>query len=161
MKTHLTLTAALLLAACGNGEPAAGNQPAETVTADASTEAAAPDPAPAEAEPTSETVPSAAQGRKDFNACAVCHSVGEGEAARVGPNLYGIYGQPAASRGGFAYSSALSEAGLTWDDETLDAFIANPGALVRGNRMAYAGQRDAQKRANIIAYLKTLQADAN
>ena len=99
----------------------------------------------------------AEQGRKDFNACAVCHSVDEGGAARVGPNLFGIYGEPAGQRDGFAYSQALRDSGLTWDDATLDAFMENPQALVRANRMAYAGQRDAEKRANIIAYLKTLQ----
>ncbi len=160
MKIHLTLAAALLLAACGSEEQAPSSAAPAQPQSESAPPAAAPTPAAAP-EAAAETASPVELGRKAFNACAVCHSVDEGGAARVGPNLYGVYGQPAASREGFAYSSALSSAGLTWDDETLDAFIANPGALVRGNRMAYAGQRDAEKRANIIAFLKTLQADAN
>lgn len=173
MKTHLTIAAALLLAACSNESPPAekeADQPTATAgTAEnEGTEPSAPADAPAEqtvaqnqppaeADPAPLAAPDAALGRKEFNACAVCHSVDEGGAARVGPNLFGVYGQPAGQRDGFAYSPALRDSGLTWDDETLDAFIENPQTLVSRNRMAYPGQRDAQKRANIIAYIKTLQ----
>ena len=153
MKKHLTLTALLFLAACGNGEQETAAETTPPPSESASQEAnSAPDPAP---------VATAEQGRKDFNACAVCHSVREGDAARVGPNLFGIYGEAAGQREGFAYSPAMRDSGLTWDDETLDAFIENPRTLISGNRMAFPGQRDAAKRANIIAYLKTLQADAD
>ena len=82
---------------------------------------------------------------KNSTPCAVCHSVDEGGAARVGPNLFAVYGQPAGQRDGFAFSPALRDSGLTWDDQTLDAFIENPQTLVARNRMAYPGQRDAQK----------------
>ena len=171
MKTHLTIAAALLFAACGNEAPPAENETEQPVApADsAENESAgpdAPDNAPeeqkvAEIEPAPVAAPDAALGRKEFNACAVCHSVDEGGAARVGPNLFGIYGETAGQRDGFAYSPALRDSGLVWDDATLDAFIANPQGLVPKNRMAYPGQRDASKRANLVAYMKSLQGDAN
>jgi len=171
MKTHLPIAAALLLAACSNESPPAEKEatqptaPAEIETAEPSAPAeqtvAQNQPAPAEAETAPPAAPDATLGRKDFNACAVCHSVDEGGAARVGPNLFGVYGQAAGQREGFAFSPAMRDSGLTWDDETLNAFIENPQGLVSRNRMAYPGQRDAQKRANIIAYIKTLQPAAD
>lgn len=161
MKNHLPLAVALLLAACGSEEQA----PASAAPAQTTQPSEPADQVVAQNEPAAESLAPAADpaelGRKEFGACAVCHSVDEGGAARVGPNLFGVYGQPAGQRDGFAYSPALIESGLVWDDATLDAFIANPQKLVSRNRMAYAGQRDAQKRANLIAYLKTLQPDSN
>ncbi len=160
MKTHLAIAAALLLAACSNERPPAEKEAAQPAAPSAPVETAAAETT-APNESVAESPPPAADpaelGRKEFGACAVCHSAREGEAARVGPNLFGVYGQPAGQRDGFAYSRALIESGLVWDDATLDAFIENPQKLVSRNRMAYPGQRDAQKRANLIAYLKTLQ----
>ncbi|GJL93067.1 c-type cytochrome [Hyphococcus sp.] len=97
------------------------------------------------------------RGRRQFNECAVCHTAKQGEGNRVGPNLFGVAGGEAAQVEGFAYSKAMTESGLVWTDENLDAFIENPPAFLRGTRMAYAGQRDAEKRADLIAYLKTLK----
>ena len=140
MKRFVILTGLLALGACGEQTTAGGDAPAPA----SQSQAAAPS-TPEE------------RGRRQFNECAVCHTAKQGEANRVGPNLFGIYGSEAAMVEGFAYSSALSESGLVWTEENLDAFIENPPAFLRGNRMAYAGQRDAQKRADLIAYLKTLK----
>ena len=97
-------------------------------------------------------------GRTKFSQCAVCHSVKEGEASRVGPNLYGVVDRPAASLSDFAYSKAMRESGIAWTAENLDAFLENPQTFIRGNRMAYAGERSADNRAAIIAYLNSVNS---
>lgn len=95
-------------------------------------------------------------GEEQFKkACTVCHVAAPDALPRQGPNLWGVYGRASAQVTGFKYSPALSGAKLTWDDVTLDKWLSNPAALVPGAVMAYR-QRDAEKRAQIIAYLKTL-----
>ena len=135
--------AALVLAACGEKTESTG-------PAAATAPAAAPSAAETPASPEE-------RGRKLFNECAVCHTAKEGEGNRVGPNLFGVVGSTAGTVEGFAYSKAMTESGIVWTDETLDGYLENPMVYIRGNRMAYPGQRDAQKRADIIAYLKTLK----
>ncbi|WP_428409856.1 c-type cytochrome [Hyphococcus sp.] len=142
MYRSFVLAAAFLLAACGGESDSSGAAPA----------APGPSAAASEAPATPEE-----RGRRYFNECAVCHTVKQGDAHRVGPNLFGIVGHEAGKQDGFAYSKALAEANIVWTEENLGAFIENPQAFLRGNRMAYAGQRDAQKRADLIAYLKTLK----
>jgi S-disulfanyl-L-cysteine oxidoreductase SoxD len=122
---------------------------------------AAPDTAEAEvgseapAEPDPELV---AAGERAFRACAACHAVGEGARNGVGPSLDGIVGSPAARADGFRYSPALTAAagdGLVWTEEELVAFIENPRQYLSGNRMSYAGMRNAEDRAAVVAYLST------
>jgi len=76
----------------------------------------------------------------------------------VGPNLAGVYGARAGQQPDFAYSDAMRTSEIVWSDETMNAFLENPLATIPGNRMAYAGERDATRRAEIVAYLKTLSA---
>ncbi|WP_051882023.1 c-type cytochrome [Parvularcula oceani] len=99
-------------------------------------------------------------GRQLFRACAVCHAFREGEPHRVGPNLYGIVGAPSARHPDFAYSRALERADLVWDEAALNAFIENPQQFLPGNRMGYAGQPNPADRRDILAFLKTLEAEA-
>jgi len=90
-------------------------------------------------------------------ACASCHSFNEGGRNGVGPNLWGIVGANHARVEGFNYSAAnraLSD--KPWDFEALNAFIAAPSRAMPGTRMAFAGLANAQQRADIIAYLRTL-----
>lgn len=101
------------------------------------------------------------RGRAAFSACAICHSTADPEqpdyASLVGPSLFGVYGARAGHVSSYDYSKAMREANVTWDDATLDAFIANPHDVVPKTRMAFVGESDANKRAAIIAYLKTLK----
>ena len=97
-----------------------------------------------------------AKARVAFQACAACHSDKAG-VTRLGPSLAGIFGKPAAQAKGFRYSPALAKAKLRWDRKTLDAFIANPKAVVPGNRMSYPGVSDPAKRAAIIDYMQGLR----
>ena len=52
----------------------------------------------------------------------------------------------------------MRQSGVVWDEASLDAFMEDPQAYMRGNRMAYLGEPDPEVRANIIAYLKSLGA---
>lgn len=98
-------------------------------------------------------------GARQFRRCQSCHTLNEGGRNSVGPNLYGIIGQPAARVAQFSYSSQLSDAGLVWDLATLDAWIENPRALVTGNRMSFVGLRDAEDRRDVIAYIAVHTTD--
>jgi cytochrome c len=88
-----------------------------------------------------------------FTQCAACHSVEPGTNG-LGPSLHGVVGRKAASLDKFYYSEAMKASGLTWDEATLDKYIATPMAVVPGNRMSFAGQPDPAKRKEIIAWLK-------
>ena len=73
-------------------------------------------------------------GKTVYNQCAACHAIEEG-VNRVGPSLYGVMGREAGSVEGFAYSDAMKNSGVTWDEETLSAFLEDPRAYIPGNRM--------------------------
>lgn len=97
----------------------------------------------------------AVRGRDAYEArCGGCHSVA---ADRVGPRHAGVFGRRAGSVAGFDYSDALRRSGLTWNAESLERWLADPEALVPGQRMGYR-LGDAQARADIVAYLATLPA---
>ena len=101
-----------------------------------------------------------AKGQSLYGRCVACHTAEDGGANKVGPNLWDIVNRPVASHEGFAYSGAMrefSEDGtVVWDYDHLDHFIAAPKGLIRGTAMGFAGLRNPQDRADIIAYLHTL-----
>jgi cytochrome c len=87
--------------------------------------------------------------------CATCHTTNSSEPARQGPSLFGIVGRPAGKVDGFHYSAGFTKADFVWDDARLDAWLANPQAIIPGAIMAYR-QPKTETRAAIIAYLKEL-----
>ena len=98
------------------------------------------------------------RGERLYGKCKGCHQVGANAVDRIGPHLNGIFMRRAAAHEGFAYSKAMVRAGadgLVWDAETLDAYIQNPRALVSRTRMSFRGMKDAQDRADLLAYLRT------
>ncbi len=97
----------------------------------------------------------AVRGKEAYEArCGGCHSVA---ADRIGPRHAGVFGRRAGSVAGFAYSEALRRSRLVWDAETLERWLADPEAVVPGQRMGFR-LSDAQARADIVAYLATLPA---
>jgi cytochrome c len=92
-----------------------------------------------------------------FARCATCHATTKGAAHGLGNNLFGIYGKRAGTMPDYAYSDAMIGSGLVWNSATLDAFIADPRAVVPGTKMSSAKLADRKKRAEIVAYLKTLR----
>ncbi|MBO6781667.1 MAG: cytochrome c family protein [Alphaproteobacteria bacterium] len=96
-------------------------------------------------------------GEKLFERCVACHTVEQGGANRVGPNLWGVFGSAAGQRDtGFAASDALKKSGVVWTDETMSAYLERPRAFVPGTRMLFAGMKRADQRDDLIAYLKSV-----
>jgi cytochrome c len=94
----------------------------------------------------------AAAGEKVFNQCKACHTVEAGK-NRIGPSLHGVVGREAGKVEGFKYSQPMKDSGMTWTPENLDKYLADPKATIPGNKMAFAGLKSPQDRANVIAYL--------
>lgn len=95
---------------------------------------------------------SSAPGEQLFRQrCQSCHSVVEGRAATLGPNLNGVLGRKAGSTD-FRYSPALQGANLTWDRPTLDRYLASPAKTVPGTRMMISVANPAH-RAQLIEFL--------
>jgi cytochrome c len=89
--------------------------------------------------------------------CATCHNPTVEGPRKLGPTLHGLVGRKSGSVEGFRYSKANSEAGIVWTPEKLDPYLKNPREVVPGTTMAYAGLRNDDERANLIAYLATLK----
>jgi cytochrome c len=88
------------------------------------------------------------------NHCRTCH-VTTADDHRLGPSLHGVVGREAGAAEGFGFSSAMADADIVWDEETLDRFIEAPDAVVPGNNMKpYTGITSAEERAKIVAHLK-------
>jgi cytochrome c len=99
----------------------------------------------------------AERGESVFAKCKSCHQIGQGAKDRVGPHLNGIFGRRAGEHEGFNYSPdmrMMGGDGLTWELKTLDAYLENPKALVSRTRMNFRGLKEAQDRADILAYLR-------
>ena len=123
-------------------------------------EAAATHPAaePKKELPIAQRLPAAkvAVGAKIFNKCKSCHNADKGGKNKIGPNLWNVVGNNRAAHPGFSYSQALKGLGGKWSYEDLDKFLTNPGAFAKGTKMTFAGLRNGDERADVIAYLRTL-----
>lgn len=105
------------------------------------------------------TEASVTSGERSFRKCQACHTIDEGGDNRVGPNLYGVVGADIAHHEGYSYSQALIDKAGTWTFEELDAFLSNPQNAVPGTKMSFAGLRNVEERANVIAYLREQSAN--
>ncbi len=142
-------------------EPAPKAAPVAAAEAPAEEHAAAPAAAPAEdAAPADiKTLMASADpaaGQKVFNKCKACHTADKGGRNGVGPNLYNVVGGPRAHMEGFPYSSAMAEHhSQTWTYDDLFVFLESPKDFVPGTKMTFAGLKNPEDRANVIAYLRS------
>jgi cytochrome c len=93
----------------------------------------------------------AAHGKVVFQTCAACHS---DKPDAIGPSLRGVYGRKSAALQDFRYSNAMMHADLTWDDANLKAYIKDPQAKVKGNRMPFGGLSSEADIDDVISFLK-------
>jgi cytochrome c2 len=94
----------------------------------------------------------AKNGKAVFEKCAACHSL-EVNKNDDAPTLAGIFGRKAASED-FRYSNAMKQSNVTWDEHTLDAFLADPQGFIPGNRMPFDGLKEKADRDDLLEYLK-------
>ena len=97
----------------------------------------------------------AAKGQRVFNTqCRSCHAVEKDGAQVTGPNLHGLFGRKAGTGAGYAYSDAMKNSGIVWDDTTLADYNRDPKGKVPGTKMLYNGVKNAGQLADLVAYLK-------
>lgn len=95
----------------------------------------------------------AAAGKLAFAQCRTCHVTDPG-VNRIGPSLAGIVGRAAGTVPAFAYSPANAGSDIIWTKEKLFQYLENPQRVLPGTKMIYSGLNDAQRRADLIAYLE-------
>ena len=95
-------------------------------------------------------------GKVTFKKCALCHTTEPGK-NKIGPSLFGVVGRKSATLENFNYSEAMKKFDHTWDEETLDTYLADPRATVPGTKMIFPGIKDKTERDDVIAYLETLK----
>lgn len=161
---------ALALAACSK-QPASDTASTTTTTDTTATAPAADNTAAPAATPAAATAAPAADntdtvdgtkyasftgdakaGEAVFVACKTCHALDKN---MIGPHLQGVVGRKAGSVADYTYSAANKNSGITWTPEKLFQYLEAPQRVVPGTKMTYPGLKDAQKRADVIAYLKT------
>lgn len=96
------------------------------------------------------------EGARTFKMCAPCHSGEKGAPPRIGPTLWGIVGRPKTAMPDYAYSAALRAKGGVWSPEELAALLSDPRSYAPGTKMSFAGIRQPDHIASLIAYLATL-----
>ena len=95
----------------------------------------------------------AAAGQALFARCRICHTMQAGAPNTVGPNLHDVFGRKAGTYDSSAYSEAMKNSGIVWDDDTLRKYLSNPKDFVPGNKMAFPGIKDENQLSDLLAYL--------
>jgi cytochrome c len=97
----------------------------------------------------------AAKGEAIFAKCTACHTINQGGANGIGPNLFGVLGKPVGKHAaGFAYSGDLAGLGGEWTYELMDKWLKSPKAVAPGTKMTFAGLGSAEDRANVMLFLR-------
>jgi cytochrome c len=93
------------------------------------------------------------RGNKQAQICRACHSLEQGGPNMIGPALFGFFGKKVGSGSGFEYSTVMRDADFVWTPEALNAWLAQPGRFLPGNRMTFGGVQRQTDRDDLIAYL--------
>ncbi|GHA97524.1 cytochrome c [Algimonas arctica] len=136
-RATLIVFSTLVLAACGSG----GDNDATNVSVASSSAAVAP-------------MTSMERGAILFKRCRACHTLDQGDRHKVGPNLWGVFGQTSGTRDDFNYSAAMAGSDIVWTDATISAYLEKPSTYLPGNRMSFAGLRKEKDRLAVIEYLR-------
>lgn len=139
-RATLILLSTFAMAACGSGDPSNGSD-----VSDVSVKA----PAAAVT-----TMTSMERGAILYKRCRACHTLDQDGRHKVGPNLWGIFGQTAGAREDFNYSAPMAGSDIVWTDETISAYLERPNTYIPGNRMSFAGLRKEGDRLAVIEYLR-------
>ena len=104
------------------------------------------------------------KGEKVFKKCAACHMVGDDAKVKVGPVLNNLMGRTAGTNEDYAkkYSKDMIKAGedgLVWTPETLNTYLEKPKDTIKKTKMAFAGLKKEEDRADVIAYLMQFSPD--
>ena len=97
----------------------------------------------------------AAAGEQVFKKCTACHNADKGGANALGPNLWGVLGEPIGQGRGFAFSDALAKKGGSWNWDNLSQWLTSPKAFAPGTKMTFAGLSNPQDRADVEAFLNS------
>ena len=96
----------------------------------------------------------ATKGAEVFKKCAACHTIAQGAANGIGPNLWGTVGEAIAQgKGGFAFSDALKSVGGNWTFDKMNEWLTSPRKFASGTKMTFAGLSNPEDRANVLLYL--------
>ena len=104
----------------------------------------------------SEYQPDLFNGRLQFSKCQVCHSLNPND-KKPGPSLLNLFGRKSGSLEGYEYSKAMKSADIIWDKNELDLYLADPKNKIPGSKMIFGGLKRPSDRADVIAYLISLQ----
>jgi cytochrome c len=94
-----------------------------------------------------------AKGEQVFKKCAACHNADKGGANQLGPNLWGVLGEPIGKGRGFPFTDALAGKGGNWDWDNLSEWLKSPKSFAPGTKMTFAGLSKPEDRADVIAFL--------
>lgn len=100
-------------------------------------------------------------GKRVFSSCASCHTINQGGASTIGPNLWGVFHSEGASKTDFVYSDALKNSGVVWNEESLDKYLTNPGEYLPGGTMAFPGIPAEEDRKAVLAFLLKVSTDSS
>lgn len=138
----------VMVTACGSSQ-----EPPQVVEQIVVRERGAPDVVQAAAEGAVGAADLVALGEDAFQTCTGCHSVAPDGRSAAGPNLYGVIGRKAGSLEGYSFSDAFAASDITWDEVSMDGFLADPQGYIPGSEMLAGALADEEQRKAIIAYL--------
>ncbi|WND02553.1 hypothetical protein QGN29_13450 [Temperatibacter marinus] len=96
-------------------------------------------------------------GASLFPPCLACHTAAPNQPKKHGPNLWKVFGRKIASLDGFDYSAQLIARKGIWDEEALNRYLLQEKGFRQGSHRAHKALNSTEKRAHLIAFLKSLK----